>query len=272
MELVFSFLGSFHATLNGRPLRFATDSARALLAYLIVEASPPGRTHSRLLLANLLWPDQSNATARHNLRQSLLHLRQGLGEAALPLLYVTAQSLGIAPEIATICDVHRVQQILDGCTSHPHTALHSCSSCLHELEQAIILYKGEFLHGLSVGGGYLFEDWILLRREQIHQRIIRTLHSLTEYYAATGSYERVQYYAERQLALEPWREEAHRQLMMALAAKGDRTAALAQYKICCRMLAKELDTTPSLETEALYLQIRQSRSSIRQPALALSNA
>ncbi|MBX2997481.1 MAG: hypothetical protein KF893_03140 [Caldilineaceae bacterium] len=257
--------------MNGRPLRFATDSARALLAYLVVEASPAGRTHSRLLLAHLFWPDQCTATARHNLRQSLLHLRQGLGEAALPLLHVTAQSLGIAPEVATICDVHRVQQILDGCASHPHTALHQCSSCLHELEQAIILYKGEFLHGLSVAGGYPFEDWVLLRREQIHRRIIHILHSLAEYHAATGSYERVQYYAERQLALEPWREEAHRQMMIALSANGDRTAALTQYKICCRILAKELDTIPSFETEVLYLQIKQGRSSPWLQPLALSN-
>jgi DNA-binding SARP family transcriptional activator len=35
--------------------------------------------------------------------------------------------------------------------------------------------------------------------------------------------------AGQSLAIDPWREEAHRQLMLALARSGQRSAALAQY-------------------------------------------
>jgi DNA-binding SARP family transcriptional activator len=257
MQLVFSFLGTFQVTLNGKPLRFATDSARALLAYLVVEAFPAGHLHSRLFLAHLLWPEQPEATARHNLRQALLHLRQGLGEAASPLLQSTTQNLGISTEVPLSCDVHRFQQLLDGCTSHPRAGLDQCTSCLNHFDQAVALYPGEFLHGLSFTGSYPFEDWVLIRREQMHWQVIHALHALTESSARIGDYTRMQHYAERQLAREPWHEEAHRQLMTALAARGERSAALAQYKICRRILAKELDTTPSAETEALYIEIKQ---------------
>lgn len=45
-------LGSFHVTLDGQPVtRFATDKARALLAYLAAEAERP---HRREVLAGLL--------------------------------------------------------------------------------------------------------------------------------------------------------------------------------------------------------------------------
>jgi hypothetical protein len=52
-----------------------------------------------------------------------------------------------------------------------------------------------------------------------------------------GEHERAQFFAERQLALEPWREEAQAQLMLALALSGQRGLALVQYRSYCRTLA-----------------------------------
>jgi predicted ATPase len=66
----------------------------------------------------------------------------------------------------------------------------------------------------------------------------------------------VRQYATRQLELDPWREEAHRQLMRALALSGQRSAALAQYEACRRVLAKELGVEPAAETNALFEQIK----------------
>ena len=63
-------------------------------------------------------------------------------------------------------------------------------------------------------------------------------------------------YARRQVELEPWRESAHRQWMRALALSGQRSAALAQYEACRRILAEELGVEPEAETTALYERIR----------------
>ncbi len=62
--------------------------------------------------------------------------------------------------------------------------------------------------------------------------------------------------AARQLALEPWREEAHQQLMRALALSEQLGAALAQYETCRRVLADELGVEPSTATRKLYEEIR----------------
>lgn len=78
MTLSFSLLGHLRVTVDGKPARFATDYVRALLAYLVVEAQPEGRVYPRTTLAALLWPEQPEPVARHNLRQALLHLRQAL--------------------------------------------------------------------------------------------------------------------------------------------------------------------------------------------------
>ncbi|HRV95677.1 MAG TPA: BTAD domain-containing putative transcriptional regulator, partial [Anaerolineae bacterium] len=70
----------------------------------------------------------------------------------------------------------------------------------------------------------------------------------------------------RLLALEPWREEAHRYLMLLLARDGQRSAALAQFEICRRMLADELDVEPGQETMALYEAIRTQTFASPEPS------
>src|SRR5207248_548548 len=61
----------------------------------------------------------------------------------------------------------------------------------------------------------------------------------------------------RHLALEPWWEAAHRQVMRLLAQRGQRAAALAQYQRCRQVLAEELQMEPDAETTALYAQIER---------------
>jgi predicted ATPase len=91
----------------------------------------------------------------------------------------------------------------------------------------------------------------------LHRRALDVLRMLTAFYEAEGTYDRARHYAQRQLSLEPWREEAHRQLMRALALGGQRGAALAQYETCCRLLAEELGAEPHADTTALYQRIQR---------------
>jgi DNA-binding SARP family transcriptional activator len=85
---------------------------------------------------------------------------------------------------------------------------------------------------------------------------LAALHRLAGYYEQRGEYEQAQSYAWRQVELESWDEEAHQQLMRALAFRGQRGAALAQYETCRRLLAEELGVEPAKETTRLYERIR----------------
>jgi DNA-binding SARP family transcriptional activator len=51
-------------------------------------------------------------------------------------------------------------------------------------------------------------------------------------------------YAARLLSLDPWRETAHRQLMILLARNGQRSAALAQYETCRQVIDEEFGVEP----------------------------
>ncbi len=98
---------------------------------------------------------------------------------------------------------------------------------------------------------------MLVQREHLHQRIFEALTLLATHYEEHGALSCAITYLRRQIELEPWREEAHRQLMCVLAMNGARAAALAQYARCCQILDDELGVEPAEETVALYKRIRE---------------
>ncbi len=69
--------------------RFETDSARALFAWLCLNAGKPAR---RDALAALLWPDTSQSAALSALRTTLTRMRRALADAA-PALHSDAQTV-----------------------------------------------------------------------------------------------------------------------------------------------------------------------------------
>ena len=84
-----SCLGPFQITLGNTPLTtFGADKARALLAYLAVEADRP---HRHEILAGLLWSDLPEESALHNLRQALSSLRKALGDEQNTTPYLLIQ-------------------------------------------------------------------------------------------------------------------------------------------------------------------------------------
>ena len=125
--------------------------------------------------------------------------------------------------------------------------LHSCRENRSEgqdpsirtarLEELIMLYRGEFLQGFFLEDSVEFEEWTLVQRESLHQHVLDACSDLANYYELHGDYQAARRHALRQLELDPWREEAYGQMMRALALDGQRTAALAHYETCRRVLA-----------------------------------
>ena len=97
---------------------------------------------------------------------------------------------------------------------------------------------------------------MLFKREQIGRQAMWAFRALAGDSERRGEFNRACTYARRQIELEPWDEEAHRQLMRCLALSGQRNAALRQYTVCRRQLARELGVEPAQETSDLYRSIR----------------
>ena len=130
------------------------------------------------------------------------------------------------------------------------------SDTVADLEAAAALYRGEFLAGFGLPECQAFEEWLLLKREELQQATLEGLHTLAAAHLAAGDWRAAERHARRQLALDPWREEAHRQVMRALSGGGQRGAALAQFEACRRLLQEELGVEPDAATIALAATIR----------------
>jgi DNA-binding SARP family transcriptional activator len=116
--------------------------------------------------------------------------------------------------------------------------------------------RGELLEGFAVNDSLAFEVWLLAQRESAHRQVLQALDHLANHYEARGLDEQALHYVQRQIKMEPWREEAHLQAMRLLLRTGQRSAALAQYETCRRVMAQELGTAPSREMTSLYGSIR----------------
>ena len=247
-RLTLSFLGCFHVCLDDRPVTdFKSNKVRALLAYLAVESDRP---HRREALAGLLWPDWPDRDALSNLRYALASLRRTIGDhtAEPPFLLITPHTIQFNPASDYWLDVAELErQIAD-----------SRCGAVDGAKQvtAQSLWRGSFLPGFSIGDAAPFEEWALLRREQISLQVLSLLGNLATYCEARGDYQAAQGYARQQIALEPWSEQAHRTLMRLLTLDGQRSAALRQYCTCRDLLRDELDVEPTEETVALYEAIR----------------
>lgn len=255
-RLNLSFLGTFQVLLDQRPLsRSHSANNQGLLVYLALNREKP---ISRELLATLFWPEEPQKSARHNLRQALYRLRgllsdqQGSGQ---PFLLVTRQMVQFNPQSDYELDV---EQIIDAIAAN-------------DLETAVTHYQGDLLPGFICDSNQ-FEEWLRQEREILHQLALEAMVEAAQDHLQAGHYDRVQALARRQLGLEPWPEQAYRQLMLAYALAGDRGNALAQFELCQMQLWDEIGVEPAAETVQLYEDIKAGRfgmvtadTSIRSP-------
>ncbi len=245
-------LGGLVIRRDGLPITdFAARKEEALLVYLACT----GRSHSREVLADLFWDERSQGQALSNLRGVLSGLRQRLG----PYLVITRHMVGLSPDCACRLDVAELEKAVRIASTLMADQGHLTKTDAVHLEQALALFRGEFLAGFSVRSSQGFENWMLREREQLNSQAVQALYLLVTSYMLDGAYPAAIAYARRLLEVDPLHEETHRRLMTMFGQTGQRSAALAQYDTCRRQLAEELAVEPAEETTALYEMIRDGK-------------
>ncbi len=259
-RLEIALLGKPEVRHDGRTVHFATRKALALLAYLAVE----GSAVSREKLSTLFWPDSSSEQGRTTLRTTLVHVREALEEAAeqTPHLWADRDAVQLAQPFEL--DLNRFQEAVKfqprGHALAPDlsNSPNRVTSLIADLEQAVALYRGDFLDGFSLTDAPEFDDWSSFLRESWHRKAMLAFDWLSQLQFESGQLIDALATTQRWIALDPLNEMAYQRQMQMFFASNERGAALKTFDQCVRVLAEELGVDPMPETRKLAERIRAS--------------
>jgi len=243
----------------GRLVVFPTRKALALLAYLAVE----GGAHSREKIAALLWPESAAGQARTTLRSTLALLRTALGESTAHLV-ATRDSLAFDQTSAYTLDVHDLRAAARA--TREIAQPDQIDARIRTLHVAASAWRGDFLDGFSLGDAPEFDDWATLQRESLHRAAALVCDTLSQLRIDRGELAQALEIADPWVTRDRLSETAHRRVIQAHAAAGDRSAALQAYESCRTVLANELGIEPEPATAALAERVRTRAESLMPAA------
>lgn len=251
MALAFQFLGPPQLILENEPVHVNRRSIVALLAYLAVNDSGQAkRTYTRESLSALLWPDYDQVKAFTNLRHTLWEIQKYFGSG---WLLATRETIGLHANAKLWVDVQRFESLLSESKVQSDVSLR-----IPLLSECVKLYRHHFLTGFNLKNAPTFEEWSLVKADELRHKHTEALTLLAEDYCLLGNAELALQHARRLITLDPLNESAHRLLMQVYSQVGQHNAALKQYQTFEQTLRKELGLDPRPETRALYKQIRKN--------------
>ncbi|MCF6277126.1 MAG: AAA family ATPase [Anaerolineales bacterium] len=242
-------------SLDGNEISLPGSSvARRLLAYLLLNDQ---RTHARPILAGLFWPDVSESRARRALSQAVWHIRRRFPS----LLDGSNEFVAISSQLSVWKDVDAFLNLVSpyletGMTTEPERA---------DLERALALYRGDLLEGI-------YDDWVLLERERLHEFYLQTLTQLGLLEKSSGNYLKALELVQKLINANPLQEASHREAMRLYFLLRKPKAALRQFGICQQIMLDEMGLEPEVETIALVEEIARQSPEIISPYLPKSSS
>jgi DNA-binding SARP family transcriptional activator len=243
-----SLFGTPVLVYNNRSLHIPRRKARALLAYLAVSQ----KSHTREGLVAFLWPEYDQRSGRADLSRILSTLRKVLGEE---YFLTDRENVALNDGAWLWVDVVHFRRKLDGCREATKAGLDD--ECLQQLEDAVRLYKSDFLAGFTLPDCPAFDEWQLLQTEALRRDLSGALDQLVHIYEAHNDLTQAIAYAQRWVELDPLHELSQQKLIALYARNGQRAEAYHQYHTFKRLLAEEIGVEPQPETQQVYEQIKK---------------
>ncbi|MDT4919901.1 MAG: family transcriptional regulator, regulator of embCAB operon [Pseudonocardiales bacterium] len=233
--------------------RLPGRQGRLLLAYLITEH---GHAVRRGDLAELLWGAHPPATSDKAIAVVISKLRAVLVACGVDGSRALTNAFGCyqltLPE-GTWIDVESAAELAGSAEDALRRG--AVDAALSSAREAIELGRRPFLPGAD-------GPWVADRRAALAAVLAGALDCAAEAALRTNDAAGAVGAAREAVALEPFREASHRNLMRAHASAGNRADALRAYERYRALLANELGVDPDPQTEAVYLDILRSTPTV----------
>lgn len=215
---------------------------RELLVYLLLH--PQGRTKEQAGLA--LWPDASPAQLRNNFHVTLHRLRKALGGSGW--IALDGERYRVDAALLEEFDATRFEHEV---TQARRALKRKQEGATQALDQALALYRGDFLDGEPVG------DWHVEYRDRLQILYLDGLMELGQQYLQEERHRRAAEAFRRVLARDEFHESALQCLLRCHAALGERTQGVRVYRSFVERLRQELETEPEPQTVRVFEQLLQ---------------
>ncbi|MEV2227891.1 BTAD domain-containing putative transcriptional regulator [Streptomyces phaeochromogenes] len=208
------------------------EGSKRLLAFVALNGGRVERRHA----AGTLWPAGDDLRAAGNLRSALWRLKA----AGIDLLASDRCSLFVREH--TVVDLYVLYnwagRLIGG------TATEEDLSALRWRVDALDLLPG------------WYDDWVLLERERVRQRLLHALEALSRQLSRAGRHAEAVESALVAVAAEPLRESAQRALIEAHSAEGNLVEAMRAYDAYRGLTRRELGVGPGRELRDLMNRVR----------------
>jgi LuxR family maltose regulon positive regulatory protein len=232
-----------------RPLAadaWTTKRAREILCFI---ASHRHRRASKDTIIDTFWGEADFEAVEKNFHPTVSHIRKALNSKQ-PLkqnfLLYRDGDYQFNPEFSYYIDIEEFDRLVtEGETAR---RAREFDRCIKSYEQAIELYRGEFMQGS-------YDDWVEEQRTYYREQYLRMLEALAAVAQKMQDWLRSLSLAQQILRDDPYREDIHCLMMRAHAALGNRVAVKEQYENLRGLLKKELGVEPAAETQKVYREL-----------------
>jgi DNA-binding SARP family transcriptional activator len=224
VRLEVELLGRFHVRLDGREVPDGAWRHRRAVELVKLLALEPTHRVPAERVVDAFWPQLSPEAGAANLRKAAHLARRALG---------APDAIVLRRGVVALCPSGEVMTDVGAFEAAAEKALRAAD--VEGCRRAAELYAGELLPEDR------YEPWAEERREQLRLRYVEVLRSAELW--------------QEVIEQEPLDEQAHRALMRAYAAAGNRHAALRQFRRLRDALAHDLRLQPQPETMTLYEEI-----------------
>ncbi len=255
-------LGKFGLTANGQGIMVDKWKRRQAVTLLKILVTHLDRPVHRERILDYLWPDVDEERGWGRLKVTMYYLRtqlraSGVGEDAVQTV---GNSYLLRRDVVWV-DAEKYEKLV--AEGRALQGKGNCDDALRCYDEAQFLYRGDYLEQ------NVFADWCAEERERLSEIHMEMLTRKAECHAQRDEYVEAAQVCRKALVHDPCRESFHCSLMEYLVHLGRADWAIAQYRNCETVLAREFGVAPMPETQRLCREIlsqQNARAPIKKAA------
>ena len=256
-------LGKFALAANGCGLEIEKWKRRQAVTLLKILVTHLDRPVHRERILDCLWPDVDEERGWGRLKVTMYYLRtqlraSGAGDNAIQ----TVGNAYLLRRDAVWVDWENFEKLVtEGRALQARERIDEALRCYDEAQ---FLYRGDYLEQ------DVFADCFAEERERLGEVYMELLTRKAECHAQRSEYVEAVQVCRKALVHDPCRESFHCSLMQYLVQLGRVDWAIAQFRHCQTVLAREFGVEPMAETQRLYQHILEQQNAEVSTSQAVS--